>query len=281
MNILEVNNLCKIFPVRTGPDVYALDSVSFSIPEGQAFGLVGGSGSGKSTLALCILRLLDPSSGNIRFMEWDWLALKSKELQLSRRKMQPVFQNPDDSLNPLFSVGQVIEEPLVIHQVGNKAERREKVEELCLKVGLEIDDLARLPKELSGGQRQRVAIARALAPAPSLLVADEPVSSLDTATQLQIMRLLEKLKNELCLTTLFISHDLALVASFCDAAAVIYRGRIVEMGGAKELFGNPLHSYTRALLASAEGRASASIEGRSEVGSGELAEVEPGHFVKR
>jgi peptide/nickel transport system ATP-binding protein len=276
MRILETKDLCRVFAARRGRQVHALGPVSFSIESGQAFGLVGGSGSGKSTLALCILRLIEPTSGNISFMGMDWLALKGKQLKALRRRMQPIFQDPDSSLNPLFRIGRAIEEPLLAHRIGGRAARQSRTESLITKVGLRKSDLNRYPEELSGGQRQRVAIARALAPEPSLLVADEPVSFLDAATQLQILRLLGDLKEEFGLTTLFISHDLATVAEFCDVTAVIRRGQLVEMGKTKRLFEDPRHPYTRALLKSAKGGAAESVQ--HEPGAS-LIEVEPGYFV--
>ncbi|MGW8182313.1 MAG: ABC transporter ATP-binding protein, partial [bacterium] len=197
MNILEVRQLDKRFPIRGGTDYRALDSVSFSITRGEAFGLVGGSGSGKTTLVFCILRLMCPSSGEIEFLGKDWLSLKGAALKAGRRRMQAVFQDPDSSLNPLFRIRQVIEEPLVAHRIGKKESRHERVDWLGMKVGLGGDDLERYPNELSGGQRQRVAIARALAPEPEFLIADEPVSSLDVRTQSQIVQLLAELREEM------------------------------------------------------------------------------------
>lgn len=279
MKVLEIENLRKVFPASRGPAIRALETISLSIEEGETFGLVGGSGSGKTTLALCILRVLEPSGGNIRFMGQDWLAPKGDDLQSRRKRMQAIFQDPDSSLNPRFRVWQVIEEPLAVHQMGNSRERRSRVEALALKVGLQPADLERVPKELSGGQRQRVAIARALATEPALLIADEPFSSLDAATQLRTMQLLSRLKYELRLTTLFISHDLALVGSFCDVVAVIWRGRLVETGKTSDLFSEPLHPYTEALLKAAEGERVDLEKVSSGQKNGQLLEARPGHFV--
>lgn len=279
MKILEVAQLRKRFPIRGGAEFWALDSVSFSIAQGQAFGLVGGSGSGKTTLVLCILRLLHPSSGEIRFLGEDWLALKGSALQAGRRRMQPVFQDPDSSLNPLFRVRELIEEPLLVHRIGDKKSRRERVNWLGRKVGLREDYLDRYPSELSGGQRQRVAIARALAPEPELLIADEPVSALDARTQSQIMQLLAALKEEMGLTTLFISHDLALVADSCDRVAVIWNGRFVEIADNRELFQNPAHPYTQALVEAAAGRGGELSPDQTDRGASLLKEIRPGHWA--
>lgn len=279
MKILEVGQLKKRFPIRGGAEFWALDSVSFSIAQGQAFGLVGGSGSGKTTLVLCILRLLHPSSGEIRFLGQDWLALKGSALQAGRRRMQPVFQDPDSSLNPLFRVRELIEEPLLVHRIGDKKSRRERVNWLGRKVGLREDYLDRYPSELSGGQRQRVAIARALAPEPELLIADEPVSSLDARTQSQIMQLLAALREEMGLTTLFISHDLALVADFCDRVAVIWKGRFVEIADNRELFQNPAHPYTQALVEAAAGRGGELAPVQTDRGASLLKKIRPGHWA--
>ena len=279
MKILEVEELCKRFPGRRDVELHALDSVTFSIDQGETFGLVGGSGSGKSTLAFCILRLLEPSSGGIRFKEQDWLALRGKELRCQRWIIQPVFQDPDSSLNPLFSIRQVIEEPMLVRGKAAGSERRDRVEWLVSRVGLEKELLDRLPGELSGGQRQRVAIARALAPEPELLIADEPVSSLDASTQSQIMELLTDLKKELGLTTLLISHDLALVAGFCDVVAVIYQGRILEIATQEEFFRNPIHPYSQALIEASRYERAELAPSDFEAERTDLQELLPGHWV--
>ena len=210
MVLLEVENLSKVFISPAGTEVKALEAVSLSVEQGETVGLVGGSGSGKSTLALCILRLIEPTSGSIRFKGEDWLSLGGKALRAKRRLVQPVFQDPFGTLNPLFRVERIIAEPLLVHRMEDKHRRMARVRQLAAQVGLGESRMKRLPAELSGGERQRVAIARALAPGPELLVADEPVSALDAHTQSQIIALLENLKQELGLTTLFISHELLL-----------------------------------------------------------------------
>jgi ABC-type glutathione transport system ATPase component len=279
MKVLEIEGLGKEFLTKKGSKFRALDSISFFIEEGQSFGLVGGSGAGKTTLALCILRLLAPGTGKIRFLEQNWLALQGERLRAARRRLQPVFQDPDSSLNPLFRIEYAIREPLIVHNIGDRVEQRERVEWLARKVGLSKADLGRFPRELSGGQRQRVAIARALAPEPDLIIADEPVSSLDTTTQAQIMQLLNEIKSELGLTSLFISHDLALVASFCDVVGVIYHGRLIEVAKTRELFRNPLHPHTQALLDAARYRAVDADQGPFDLQGKVLREVHPGHWA--
>jgi len=279
MKVLEVSGLTKRFSTKKGREIRALDSVSFSIEKGQTLGLVGGSGSGKTTLALCLLRLSAPSSGGIQFMKQDWLALKGTQLRIARRKMQPIFQDPESSLNPRFRISQVIGEPLASHRMGNKSERFDRVRWLARKVGLEEAELERVPSELSGGQRQRAAIARALAPEPELLVADEPVSSLDATTRRRILRLFAELKADLGLTMLFISHNLAVVEGVCDAVAVIWRGRLVEVAETKEVFQNPLHRYTRALLEAAAGNESKITPGQYGDESAKLREIDAGHWA--
>jgi ABC-type oligopeptide transport system ATPase subunit len=229
--------------------VRVVDGVSFSIVPGETFGLVGESGSGKTTTARCILRLIEPTSGHIRFRGRDLLALSRRELRDARREMQIVFQDPFSSLNPRMTVGAAVEEPLVVHGVGTAAERRARVAELFELVGLEPSHVTRRPHEFSGGQRQRVGLARALALNPSFLVADEPVSALDVSVQAQVVALLVDLQQKLGLTYLFIAHDLRLVKHICRRVAVMFKGRIVEMGDTARLFAAPVHPYTRALLA--------------------------------
>ncbi len=228
--------------------VRAVDSVSFSIEPGETFGLVGESGSGKTTTGRCILRLVEPTSGEVRFQDRDVLALSREELRRTRRDMQIVFQDPYSSLNPRMRARTIVEEPLVIHKLGTKTERRERVAELFRLVGLDPAHLDRYPHEFSGGQRQRIGLARALALNPSLIVADEPVSALDVSVQAQVINLLIDLQERLKLTYLFIAHDLRLVEHICDRVAVMYRGRILEMGHTAALFRSPAHAYTRALL---------------------------------
>jgi ABC-type oligopeptide transport system ATPase subunit len=253
MALLEVRNLVKHFVRRGGlwrrPSVVrAVDGVSFAIEEGEMFGLVGESGSGKSTTGRCILRLIEPTAGEVRFRGDNILRLSKREMRVARRHMQIVFQDPYSSLNPRMRVGNIVEEPLIIHGLGTKAERRRRVSELFALVGLEPDHLARYPHEFSGGQRQRVGIARALALNPALIVADEAVSALDVSIQAQVVTLLLDLQQRLNLTYLFIAHDLRLVEHICRRVAVMYLGKLVEIGDAASLFARPAHPYTRALL---------------------------------
>jgi oligopeptide transport system ATP-binding protein len=253
MPLLEVRHLSKTFTRRKGlfgaaSVVRAVDDVSFSIERGETFGLVGESGSGKTTTGRCILRLIEPTGGEVLFDGRDVLTLSRGDLRRARRDMQIVFQDPYSSLNPRMRVADIVEEPLVIHKLGSKAERRERVKELVGLVGLNPDHLQRYPHEFSGGQRQRIGVARALALNPSLIIADEPVSALDVSVQAQVVNLLMELQQRLKLTYLFIAHDLRLVEHICSRVAVMYLGRIVEMGDTAKLFASPQHPYTRALL---------------------------------
>jgi ABC-type oligopeptide transport system ATPase subunit len=253
MALLTVRNLVKEFPRGSGwwgrPGVVrAVDSVSFAVEPGETFGLVGESGSGKTTTGRCVLRLVEPTSGEVWFKDRDVLSLAADELRRARRDMQIVFQDPYSSLNPRMRARLIVEEPLAIHQLGTKAERRERVAELFRLVGLDPAHLDRYPHEFSGGQRQRIGLARALALNPSLIVADEPVSALDVSVQAQVINLLMDLQERLTLTYLFIAHDLRLVEHICRRVAVMYRGRILEMGDTAALFRDPAHPYTRALL---------------------------------
>jgi oligopeptide transport system ATP-binding protein len=253
MPLLEVRHLTKEFTRKQGlfgkgTPVRAVDDVSFTIDKGETFGLVGESGSGKTTTGRCILRLIEPTSGQVLFDARDVLALSRTELRRARRDMQIVFQDPYSSLNPRMRVADIVEEPLIIHKLGSRAERRARVKELFALVGLNPDHLARYPHEFSGGQRQRIGLARALALNPSLIVADEPVSALDVSVQAQVINLLMELQQKLGLTYLFIAHDLRLVEHICTRTAVMYLGRIVEMGETAKLFAAPQHPYTRALL---------------------------------
>jgi peptide/nickel transport system ATP-binding protein len=225
-----------------------VDDVSFAIDEGETFGLVGESGSGKTTTGRCILRLIEPTAGEVRFKGDDVLQFSRTRMRLARRDMQIVFQDPYSSLNPRMRVGAIVEEPLVIHRIGSRAERKARVEELFQLVGLDPAQLPRYPHQFSGGQRQRIGLARALALNPSLVIADEPVSALDVSVQAQVINLLMDLQQRLKLTYLFIAHDLRLVRHICRRVAVMYRGRIVEMGPTERLFEAPAHPYTRALL---------------------------------
>jgi ABC-type oligopeptide transport system ATPase subunit len=253
MPLLEVGRLVKDFSRRQallGPRevVRAVDEVSFAVERGETFGLVGESGSGKTTTARCILRLVEPTSGAVTFNGRDVLALGRRDLRHLRRDMQIVFQDPFSSLNPRMRVGDIVEEPLIVHRAGSQTERRARVRELLALVGLDPDHLSRRPHEFSGGQRQRIGIARALALNPSLIIADEPVAALDVSVQAQVVNLMMDLQRQLQLTYLFIAHDLRLVEHVCGRVAVMFQGRIVEMGETGRLFGAPQHPYTKALL---------------------------------
>ena len=253
MPLLEVRHLVKHFVQKQGlgrpPSlVKAVDDVSFAIEEGEMFGLVGESGSGKSTLGRCVLRLIEPTSGEVLFRGENVLEFPRSRMRVARRDMQIVFQDPYSSLNPRMRVGDIVEEPLVIHRLGSKAERRARVVELFSLVGLDADHLRRYPHEFSGGQRQRIGIARALALNPALIIADEAVSALDVSIQAQVVGLMMELKERLKLTYLFIAHDLRLVEHICTRVAVMYLGKIVELADAEALFTRPAHPYTRALL---------------------------------
>ena len=256
MPLLDVRHLTKEFPRRGGlftrPSrahvVRAVDDVSFHIERGETFGLVGESGSGKTTTARCIMRLVEPSSGEVIFDGRDLLRLSRRDMRRTRRDLQIVFQDPYSSLDPRMRVSEILEEPLIIHRLGSRSERQRRVEELLSLVGLESGHLPRYPHEFSGGQRQRIGLARALALSPSLIVADEPVSALDLSVQAQVVNLLMDLQQRLKLTYLFIAHDLHLVEHICSRVAVMYLGRIVEMGDTVKLFASPQHPYTRALV---------------------------------
>ena len=253
MRLVEVRHLTKAFArprgwLRRPDETTVVDDVSFDIDEGETFGLVGESGSGKTTTGRCILRLIEPTSGDVRFKGEDVRAFAPARLRAARREMQIVFQDPYSSLNPRMRVDAIVAEPLVIHGIGDRSGRDARVAELLQLVGLEPSMARRYPRDFSGGQRQRIAIARALALNPSFLIADEPVSSLDMTVQAQVMQLLMDLRQRLKLTCLFIAHDLRLVETVCTRLAVMYRGRIVEMGPTAAVFGSAKHAYTQALL---------------------------------
>jgi len=253
MPLVEVSHLVKHFVrgaglFQAGTRVSAVDDVSFSIDEGETFGLVGESGSGKTTTGRCMLRLIEPSSGAVRFRGENVLDFSSRRLREARRDMQIVFQDPYSSLNPRMRARQIVEEPLIIHRLGSRAGRQERVAELFRLVGLNPVHLDRYPHQFSGGQRQRIGMARALALNPSFVILDEPVSALDVSVQAQVVNLLMDLQEQLKLTYLFIAHDLRLVEHICSRVAVMFLGKIVEIGRTSSLFVSPQHPYTRALL---------------------------------
>jgi oligopeptide transport system ATP-binding protein len=247
--LVTVRELYKYFPVEGSDDAWrAVDGVTFDIVRGETLGLVGESGCGKSTTGRCILRLIEPTRGDVEFEGRDLTTMGKRELRQLRREMQIIFQDPNASLNPRMKVENIIAEPLVIHGIGNKAQRRERVAWLLGKVGLDADYMKRYSHEFSGGQLQRIGVARALALNPKLIIADEPVSALDVSVQAQVVNLLQDLQKEFDLTYLFISHGLAVVEHISTRVAVMYLGRIVEIADAAELYRNPLHPYTQALL---------------------------------
>jgi ABC-type oligopeptide transport system ATPase subunit len=253
--LLEVRDLTKRFPVKRGilfertvDYVDAVMDVSFDIARGETLGLVGESGSGKSTTGYCILQVLRPTSGSIRFDGQELTELKGESLRRLRRRMQLVFQDPHSSLDPRMTVGDIVAEPLVVHRVGTRRERRARVRELLDVVGFDPTYTNRYPHEFSGGQRQRIGIARALALSPDLIICDEPVSALDVSIQAQILNLLKDLQQQFGLTYLFIAHDLAVVRTMSDRIAVMHHGRLVEIGEAEEVYSHPREKYTQALL---------------------------------
>ncbi len=247
--LVDVRNLVKHFPVENSDDVVqAVDDVSFDIIGGETLGLVGESGCGKSTVGRCILRLHEPTAGEVLFEGKNIIGLPNSEMQALRREMQIIFQDPYASLNPRLSIRSIISEPLKIHGIGSRSEQDERVADLLKRVGLDPKYADRYPHEFSGGQRQRIGIARALALNPKLIICDEPVSALDVSVQAQVVNLLQDLQDEFGLTYLFISHGLAVVEHISDRVAVMYLGKIVEICEARELYEMPLHPYTKALL---------------------------------
>jgi len=252
--LLSVENLVKHFPIRRGilqrqvGAVRAVDDVSFVVKKGETLGLVGESGCGKSTTGRAILQLHRPTSGSVYFEGEDLTKLKGEDLRLMRRKMQMIFQDPYASLNPRMTVGEIIREPLLVHNVVTEDEANERVRQLLELVRLNPAFATRYPHEFSGGQRQRVGIARALALQPSLIVCDEPISALDVSIQAQVVNLLEELQDQFNLTYLFIAHDLSMVRHISDRVAVMYLGVVVELADRNELYANPLHPYAQALL---------------------------------
>jgi oligopeptide/dipeptide ABC transporter ATP-binding protein len=247
-SILQVRNLSKHFPSSSAKPLVAVNNVSISINQGEVLGIVGESGCGKSTLGRTVLRLIEPTKGEILYEGRDITKLKRHELKSMRKNAQIVFQDPFGALNPQHSVGQLIEEPLLVHKLGNRQQRASRVTELLDLVGLPTDANKNYPHEFSGGQRQRIAIARALASNPSFLVCDEAVSALDVSVQSQILNLLMELRQRLNLAMMFISHDLSVIRHISDRVAVMYLGKIVESAPTEQIMNNPQHPYTQALL---------------------------------
>lgn len=253
--LLEIKKLKKYFPIRGGVfyrqlgHVHAVDDVSLEVEEGQTVGIVGESGCGKSTLAKVILRLYEPTDGEIFFDDRNLLGCSRQEMRSLRREMQIIFQDPSESLNSRQTIGAILEEPFVIHRLGTVAERKRWVVELLAKVGLPADAVNRFPHEFSGGQKQRIGIARAIALKPKLIVCDEPVSALDVSIQSQIINLLLSLQQEMNLTLVFIAHDLSVVKHVSDRVAVMYLGKLVEVAEPESLYREPLHPYTQSLIA--------------------------------
>ncbi len=255
--LLSVRNLVKHFPVRKGfwggqqGVVHAVDNVSFGLAENQTLGLVGESGCGKSTTGFCLLRLIEPTAGEVFFGGQNILELKSEDLRVLRRKIQIIFQDPFGSLNPRMTVERIIEEPLLNHEKLTREQRRNRILESIDMVGLLPEHMHRFPHEFSGGQRQRICVARALVLKPQVIIGDEPVSALDVSVQAQVLNLMARLQKQLKLSYIFISHDLAVIRYISHRVAVMYLGQIVETAESGELYSQPLHPYTQALLSAA------------------------------
>ena len=253
-NLLEVRNLKKYYSVKSGflnkdrRSVKAVDGINLSVKQGEILGIVGESGCGKSTLGRSILRLIEPTSGEVIFEGTNICGLKKEEMRLKRREMQIVFQDPGASLNPRLTVGEIIGEPLEVFHICEGKEKGERIYKLMDLVGINRAYINRFPHEFSGGQRQRLGIARALAVNPKLIICDEPVSALDVSIRAQVLNLIKELKDKLNLTYIFISHDLSVVHHICDRVAVMYLGRVVEIADKKQIYENPVHPYTKALL---------------------------------
>jgi len=294
--IVEVENLVKHFPITSGiiiqrqvGAVKAVDGVSFHIKPGETLGLVGESGSGKSTTGRTLLQLYRPTAGSVKFMGQELTTMKGDDLRRMRREMQIIFQDPFASLNPRMTVGNIVSEPLQIHNIYGRKERQEYVESLLERVGLNPFYINRYPHEFSGGQRQRIGIARALALNPSFIVADEPISALDVSIQAQVVNLMQDLQEELGLTYLFIAHDLSMIRYICRRVAVMYKGKIVELGDTDEIYDNPQHPYTKVLLSAVpipdpkveKQRKRMMMDPNFDYAedSSEMEEVAPGHWV--
>lgn len=252
--LLEVNGLKKYFPITGGifgrkqGEVKAVDDVSFYVRKGETLGIVGESGCGKSTTGRLLMRLIEASDGRIIFEDKEITGMSKSELRKTRRDIQMVFQDPYASLNPRHSIQQILEEPLIVHGIGTKEERKKRVQEMLEVVGLSSYHARRYPHQFSGGQRQRIGIAKALMTKPKLIIADEPVSALDVSIQAQVLNLMKDIQNEFQLTYIFIAHDLGVVRHISDRVGVMYLGRLIELADSEELYENPLHPYTKALL---------------------------------
>ncbi|OWR29512.1 oligopeptide ABC transporter ATP-binding protein OppF [Saccharibacillus sp. O23] len=296
-NLIEVEGLKKYFNVGKGKVLKAVDNLNFYIREGETLGMVGESGCGKSTAGRTILRLYEPTAGSVRFNGTDIYKLSPGKMKAMRRDMQMIFQDPYASLNPRFTVSDIIGEALDIHNMaGSKGERKKRIEELLDLVGLNTDHATRYPHEFSGGQRQRIGIARALAVNPKFIICDEPISALDVSIQAQVVNLLQELQERLGLTYLFIAHDLSMVKHISDRVAVMYLGKMVELATSEELYSNPVHPYTKSLLSaipvpdpeveSQRKRILMTAEGGGPIRSADeqtedtaMVEVSPGHWV--